>query len=838
MRKVSAVQLSNSKPALTIFTLGCVAISVLCVCQIFIPEVVAPDLVATLVVIISVGLALLGLSGYRGQYQNLALQALADHLGNEIIYLEALNSTITDHTCAFDQERIVTLSPAFLVVFDLNKLNSPEELAERLQPNQRDLFMSSLEGLRDAGEQFVRTFITVGGHSVEISGHRAQFKRAQSSIYVLRARDVTVEADARAKEQALRDELSRQLQAWQNRLGSIPLPLWIRREDLSLAWINKTAADMLECEAHVAIDQQKELFVGALGEDGRWLAEQSQLDGQIRHELAASVIKGERKLFHVTEIPLHQPGAAFLGYAIDFTKLDDKEKELKRHIAGNAAVLERLSTAIAIYGPDQHLKFYNQAFVDLWGLPESFLRMMPNYSEILEELRANRMLAEQADFAGWRREQLALFTSLIEPQEDLQHLPDGRMLRTLTAPHPFGGLMFVYEDVSRRYELETSYNTLQAVQTETMNNLAEGICVYGSDGRLKLYNPAFQRLWKLEPSWLSNEPHAADIQNRLRPFFNIMEVDWPNFLKDMVSLVLDRTPRTGRLERADGTVLDYSAQPLPDGAIMHSFLDITDSVKVEEALRESNDALEAADRLKSEFIANITYQLRTPLTAIMGFTEILQHEYFGALNERQKDYCNNIMDAGKRLVTLINDILELATIEAGYMSLERVDVDVPAMVHSVAGVVADWARQEEIELEVSCPAEVGLVALDERRIRQALFNLLSNAIKFTPTGGRVIISAERDEDNLTLIVSDNGIGISIEDQSRILKRFERANVRTGQAGVGLGLSVVKSIVELHQGRVEIKSAPNRGFTVRCIIPLVPHEDFRLLEGEVTPHPVL
>ena len=265
-------------------------------------------------------------------------------------------------------------------------------------------------------------------------------------------------------------------------------------------------------------------------------------------------------------------------------------------------------------------------------------------------------------------------------------------------------------------------------------------------------------------------------------------------------------------------ITDFKVET-PDGAVLHSFLDISDSVKVEQALRESNDALEAADRLKSEFIANITYQLRTPLTAIMGFAEILQNQYFGPLNARQQEYCDNILDAGQRLITLINDILELATIEAGYMNLDRTEVNISHMVGGVADVVADWARQEDLELEVSCPDDIGSILIDERRVRQALFNLLSNAIKFTPAGGRVKLSAEKAGDNLVLTVNDNGIGISQADQARIFKRFERANIRTGQAGAGLGLSVVKSIIEMHGGRIEIDSAPNRGSTIRCFLPL-------------------
>ncbi len=803
--------------ALGFIIAGSLAIAGMALVLAFVPETVPVKLISFAIVALAGLMIAVGITSFR--FQGVAWRALADHLGVELVNLEAINTTVTDHVCAFGDNGLVHLSPGFLALFGRDRLSGPEALAENVVEHQRASFAEVITGLADAGEQFTKVVTTLNGQQIEVSGHRATVRRGQPALYVLRARDVTLERQATLREQALREQTEKLLAAWQTRLDLLPFPVWLRKEDLSLAWVNKAAAAATELEQDMVLKTQRELFAGGLGEDGRWLAEQAQLDQNVRHELAHVIVGGQRRLYAATEIPLNQPDAAFIGFAVDFTRLEEKESELKRHIAGNAAVLERLGAAIAIYGPDQKLKFYNQPFVDLWGLSEPFLRNEPYFAEVLEELRSNRRITEQADFKRFRQEQQNLFTSLLEPQEELQHLPDGRMLRALVAPHPFGGLLFVYEDVSRRFELETSYNTLQAVQRETLNNLAEGICVYGSDGRLQLFNPAFGRIWGLDLESLEGEPHANDVQGRLRPFFAVSDEEWPNLHRDMVAIALDRNPRSGRLERADGSVLDYLGLPLPDGAVLHSFLDISDSVKVEQALRESNDALEAADRLKSEFIANITYQLRTPLTAIMGFAEILQNQYFGPLNARQHEYCSNILEAGQRLITLINDILELATIEAGYMNLDRTEVNIAHMVGGVADVVADWARQEDLELEVTCPEDIGTISIDERRVRQALFNLLSNAIKFTPAGGRVKLLAEKQNGNLLLTVNDNGIGISQADQSRIFKRFERANIRTGQAGAGLGLSVVKSIIEMHGGRIDIDSAPNRGSTIRCYLPL-------------------
>jgi signal transduction histidine kinase len=275
------------------------------------------------------------------------------------------------------------------------------------------------------------------------------------------------------------------------------------------------------------------------------------------------------------------------------------------------------------------------------------------------------------------------------------------------------------------------------------------------------------------------------------------------------------------LDRTDGTVLQVATVPLPDGNTLLSYQDVTDTQRVERALRERNEALETAGRLKSEFIANVSYELRTPLNAIIGFAEILANEYFGALTPRQLDYSRGILDSSHRLLSLINDILDLATIEAGYMTLETARVDIHDMLEAVLTLTRERARNQDLNLSLSCPDDIGIVEADERRLKQALFNLVSNAIKFTQPGGAIRLEAEREADSvggdLVLSVADTGVGIPMADQARIFEKFERGDPTLAQTGAGLGLSLVKSLVELHGGMVTIESGSG-GTTVRCRLP--------------------
>jgi signal transduction histidine kinase len=598
-------------------------------------------------------------------------------------------------------------------------------------------------------------------------------------------------------------------------LDALPFPVWRRGRELALADCNRTYAVAVDAPRQKVLEEGREIAAGVLAENGRALAARARASGSPQSESRHIVIAGSRRLLEFTEGPLDGSGD-IIGYAQDFTDLENIQAELARHIAAHADVLENVAVAIAIYGPDTRLNFFNTAFANLWRLEEEWLVTEPTLDEVLERLRERRRIPEHADFRAFKRQQLAMFTSLIEPQEELLHLPDDRTLRLIISPHPFGGLTFVYEDVTDKLALERSYNTLIEVQRETLDNLYEAIAVFGSDGRLKLSNPAYAQMWQLAAADLQGEPHVSDIIEKQRSLFDDGG-DWPATKRRIIARLTAHSADSTQLIRRDGSILQAVTVPLPDGNILLSYLDVTDSTRVEHALRERNEALETAGRLKSEFIANVSYELRTPLNAIIGFAEILTNQYFGELSPRQLDYSRGILDSSHRLLSLINDILDLATIEAGYMTLETSEVDIHTLMSSVLSLTRERARKQGLKLEFDCPTDLGMLVADERRLKQALFNLISNALKFTPPGGTVTLAARRAGGRVALIVADTGVGVAREDQARIFEKFERGSPNARQSGPGLGLSLVKSFVELHGGTVEMDSRPGSGTTVTCYL---------------------
>jgi signal transduction histidine kinase len=696
-------------------------------------------------------------------------------------------------------------SPGGIAAFAAIKGSRFTDLLARFTPEAASALERALARLESDATEFALSLPALGGGLVDVGGRRVE------------GHEVVWFSDASGRDTAEteRDRAKGELQSTRDLLESLPMPVWRRdARTLELVGCNRAYAAAVDASPEAALKERRELLSGALAGRGKALAERARDTGRAQTEPHHVVMGGARRLAEITELPL--PDGALLGFARDLTDVEVAQAELQRHLAAHAEVLEAVATAIAIYGPDMRLKFYNTAFASLWRLDEEFLGTEPAIDEVLERLRERRRLPEYADFRAFKRSQQQMFTSLLQPQEELLHLPDDRTLRMVVSPHPFGGLTFLYEDVTDRLALERSYNTLIEVQRETLDNLYEGIAVFGSDGRLKLSNPAWAQMWRLRPEDIAGEPHVADIVEKTRAFYDDGS-DWSGKKARVIARITAWAATDGTLERQDGSVLRVATVPLPDGNVMLSYLDVTDSTRVERALREKNEALETAGRLKTEFIANVSYELRTPLNAIIGFAEILTNQYFGELNPRQLDYSRGILDSSHRLLSLINDILDLATIEAGYMTLETEPVDIHTLMASVLALTRERARKQNLSLEFDCPPDVGSIVVDEKRLKQALFNLISNAIKFTPSGGTIAMQARRHEGEVALTVADTGIGIPRDQQQRVFEKFERGNPQARQSGAGLGLSLVKSFIELHGGRVEMESTPGQGTRVTCYL---------------------
>jgi signal transduction histidine kinase len=237
-------------------------------------------------------------------------------------------------------------------------------------------------------------------------------------------------------------------------------------------------------------------------------------------------------------------------------------------------------------------------------------------------------------------------------------------------------------------------------------------------------------------------------------------------------------------------------------------------------IEEKSRELETASRHKSEFLANMSHELRTPLNAIIGFSEVLHERMFGEINEKQAEYLADILESGRHLLSLINDILDLSKIEAGRMELERTDFNLPDTIENTLTLVRERAHRRGITLARTIDECLGMVHADERKVKQVLLNLLSNALKFTPEGGRIDVRAEANGEGAEISVTDNGVGIAPEDQPTVFEEFRQVGAAARKVeGTGLGLAISRKFIELHGGTIWVRSEVGAGSTFTFTLPL-------------------
>ncbi len=676
-----------------------------------------------------------------------------------------------------------------------------------VRPDSAARLEHAINRLRTRGEPFNLTIASQADRMIEARG------RTIGASAVVRFRDLSGDRLARAKIEARHDRLAAEVGTLRSLLAAVPMPMWLRDETGHLTWVNAAYATAVEShDADDAIKRSLELVDTA----GRRSLMSAHADAAVATRRLPAIVAGSRRIFDVTDIAA-EGGSAGIG--VDVTEVEAASAALRREIEFNARTLDQLMTAVAIFGPDRRLKSYNAAYSGFFGLDPAFLDSAPDEAAVLDRLRAARKLPEQADFRSWRNELLSAYRSL-EAKEFHWHLPDGQTLRVIANPHPQGGITWIYENVTERLDLESRYNALVSVQGETLDHLTEGVAVFGSDGRLRLHNPAFTDVWSLGPDLLSGRPHVSEIVAACRRP-NDDAAMWSRFTACVAGLDESRSSLAGRMVRADGRTIDYATVPLPDGQTMVTFVDVTDSVQVETALVEKNEALVAADQIKNTFIHHVSYELRSPLTNIMGFAQLLGDQRVGPLTDKQREYVGYIMQSSGQLLAIVNDILDLSSIDAGMMELDLGEVDAAEVVSSALAALRDKFLQAQIALSLDIAPDAGRFIADARRIRQILINLLSNAIAYSDDHGRVTVSARRLDESVEFAVSDEGPGIPNDFLRNAFDRFASMPRGGSRGGVGLGLSIVKSFAALHGGTVEIESEEGKGAKVIVRLPVRP-----------------
>jgi signal transduction histidine kinase len=658
--------------------------------------------------------------------------------------------------------------------------------------------------LRDEGEGFSRTLRTRSGGFVSVEGRTSRGKAFVRMSALEGARGEILRMDSELR------QAQANLTVLTTFLDSIGHPVWLRDSEEKLIWLNKAYLSLVG--AHSLEDVQTR-SLELLERQDLTEARVASGQGRVFMRRIESRIGDERRVLDVMERPTR---AGRAGLALDISTAEQERIRMKRDLEVQVRTLDQLDTAVAVFDDAQQLIFHNSAFQRLWRLDPHFLENKPLDGEILEQLRTRGQLPEQGDFREFKKEFLAAYN---EPQarEFWWILPDRRSVRVLSSPNAYGGLTYLYYDESDRFRMQTQMDTSRRVQNETLDALREGVAAFGSDGRLKYCNRAFEEMWKFAAADLEDEPHVDAIIEHCAAL-TADKSTWDKVRGAVTGLHEMRLGIEQRFERQDARTVDCCGQPLPDGATLLTFSDVTASVGYAKALTETNEALEKAGRLRDDFVHHFSYQVRTPLTNVIGFIELLNDESVGMLNRRQKDYVTDSLRSASALLAILDDILDLASIDTGSLELVLEDVDIRKTVRAAERGLKDQLEKEKLTLEVIVEAGAETVRADSKRMRQILFHLISNAVAFSEPNQVISVIARHTGEGVEVDVRDRGCGISKDLKEKIFDRFVSVPRGARQGGLGLGLSIVRSLVELHGGRVTIESKPGEGTVVKCFFP--------------------
>jgi len=740
-------------------------------------------------------------------------------------------------TAARRLNRMIEDSPAVpLLVRADGKIEGPQRLASWLGLDELPGFLSELdageaglsagdlEALRDAVRKTQKTAAPFSlsvtprgsGKSLALRGHLADPVVAPNGAALIWWFDFTESQNELTR---LRQERARAKSDFAALVGLIeaaPMPMWFRGPDMKLRLVNTAYVKAVGvASADEAVTKQYELIEPVDGLTPAQIAQQARDKDLPVERIVQATVGSQRRTLRVSDLPLGKEGVA--GYAIDIEEMEEQARTFRAFREAQRSMLDQLSIGVAQFDPERRLTFANQPFQRQFALPPA-ARLDPlEFDRFLDLARDAGRLPEVRDFPVWRRELAAWFTAGAA-REDAWTLSDGTHLRVVAQPMPDGGLVLIAEDRSEQLALAAVRDTLLRTRTAAYDSLFESVAVFAPDGRMQLWNRRFPEIWGMPEEWLDEHPRIEDVIERIGAA--LARPAQRQAIGEVVrAATLDRKQRGGRVELANGRTLEFAGVPLPDGNGLLTVLDVTDSKMAEDALRERNAALEEADAVKTRFLANMSYEFRTPLTSIGGFAELLQSGVAGDLSTQAQDYVGAILSAVERLRAQIESVLDLTQSEAGLLPIATEEIELLPLVTQIVREREEAIETKGLTLDLRGDRSAGKVMADARQLGRAIGNVIDNAIAATPPDGRILVALSRRKQGARIVISDNGSGMKPSEMARALDGYRvgtdgRPEARRG----GLGLPLARQLIEAHGGRLDIQSEKGTGTTVTVTLP--------------------
>jgi signal transduction histidine kinase len=547
-------------------------------------------------------------------------------------------------------------------------------------------------------------------------------------------------------------------------------------------------------------------------EGARFLAAQRGVDRL--QQTAAQYRNAAGRMIEVASDPM--AGGGWTWTVADVSALTQAENDPRRRARVLGSILAAIPHGVCVFDVDQRVMMFNPAYAQIMsGAP---LQVGEHLTDIIHRRAAageygggpvNEVSAQQSAF------------DISMPQARQRHRPNGTVIDVRTAPLPEGGHISVVTDITPLTRAEEEVRRRAEDMDLMLASTRHGILYWAVDRTLIASNDMAAELLGHPPGLLVPGRTSDEVLDDM-----IARNEWgdPVLTQQVIEAqrVRDHSvPYRRRLKTRAGRVLDARSEPAPGGGWISTFSDITEMVRAEEELRHAKEAAEAASQAKSRFLATMSHELRTPLNSVIGFSDALLREGRQPAPARVAEFAQQINDAGRQLLGLINIILDVARIESGRFDLAVDRVDIGALVRDVLRQTDAAAQAAEIHLAYELPEELPVLRADERRLQQVLAHLLSNAVKFTDAGGTVTVGARIEDDGgLLLYVRDTGIGIPEADLDRVFEPFTQLDNTLARRfqGAGIGLYVARALVLGHGGQLTLTSEVGKGTTAEIRLP--------------------
>lgn len=684
--------------------------------------------------------------------------------------------------------------------------------------NEKDLtrFTENIRSTQKTGKSFSQALNLVGsGKKFLVKGSIADALIYPNGAALLWVFDATESVSQLEKLQKDADEAHSAFTALAGLIEESPFPMWHRSPNMQLTFVNKAYVKAVNSDSAVhIIEDGIELIDDNNAQSSLTVAQQAFESGETIERHVSATIGGKRKQVHVFDIPLGQTGIA--GLAIDVQELADTRLEFDRFVDAQRDLLDNMSAAVAQFNADGQLIFVNLPFQRIFSFQANWVDEKQEFNRVLDKMRDVGRIPEVSDYQQWRTDKQNWFRASEAVQENWL-LNDGTHLRVLAQPIPDGGLLLIFEDSTEQAQLSRSHDSLLRARTATFDNLFETVAVFAADGRLNLWNRQFVELWGLEEEILAQHPRIDELMRLLGD--KLKKPSQISIVRELIRVsTAQREQRRTRITFNNGNIYQIATIPLPDGNALFTMLDITDSMQIEQALRERNEALIDADNIKDKFLSNMSYELRTPLTSISGFAELLSSGIAGPMNEQAAEYINAIIESTARLTGQINNILDFSQSEAGVLPMSKKAVDIRVLLDDSIQQNIDKIDKYNINIICEIDDNIGEILGDYSRLKQVIMHLIDNAITYSGHASDVIIRAEGSKSMVNIIISDNGPGMDHKVKNMAFDKFphkdiKNINAQKSNGNKGLGLPLARELIEAHGGTMELISEKGQGTQV-------------------------